>query len=55
VISDAENSAHLKQFGEQTALLRDFLLPSETPKIDASSRHTETPKFNSENNKQTNK
>jgi len=46
VISDAENSAQLKQFGAQTALSSDFLLPSETPKIDASSRHKETPKFN---------
>jgi hypothetical protein len=43
------NSVH------KTALSRDFLLHSETPKIDASSRHTETPKFNSEKNKQINK
>ena len=33
VISDAENSAQLKQFGEQPALSRDFLLRSETPKL----------------------
>jgi hypothetical protein len=51
----ANNSAQLKQFGAQNALSRDFLLRSEAPKIDASSRHTESPKFNSENNIQTNK
>ena len=40
VISDAANSSQLKQFGAQTALPNDFLLRSENPKIDASSRHT---------------
>jgi hypothetical protein len=33
VISDAENPAQLKQFGEQPALSRDSLLRSETPKL----------------------
>jgi hypothetical protein len=52
VILDAENSAQREQFGAQTALSRDILQRSENKKIDTSSRHTETPKFNSENDKQ---
>jgi hypothetical protein len=51
VILDTENSAQWKQFGTQAALSRDILPRSENQKIDTTSRHTETPKFNSENNK----